>query len=149
MLMAVGYHIQPRLNLLYFLGTGRCTGEEYRAANLQAAADPDRRPGMHTIIDLLPVTELSVELSELQSIIASDRQLLQEGVYGETFKTAFVIRGEVDEFIGALYNAYVSGERLGVRAFENVMPALQWLELDAHRDAVLQLRADLLARLKD
>lgn len=146
--MPVGYYIQPELDLLYFAGVGHCTGEEYREANLQAASDRSRRPGMHTIIDMQAVTELNVGPDQLQAIIASDRHLVQEGVYGDHFKTAIVIRGEVDELLGALYNTFVREENLGVQLFTSLGAAADWFGLTGRLGEIAALRAELVARLQ-
>ena len=146
--MSVGYAIEPGLSLLYFAGVGHCSGEEYREANLQAASDPARQPGMHTVIDMQAVTALNVGPDQLQAIIASDRHLVQEGVYGDVFRTAILIRGEVDELIGVLYNTFVREENLGVRLFTELGTALDWLGLEDRLAEVGELRARLLARLR-
>lgn len=126
--MPVIYDFLPPHNLLYFAGAGLCSGEEYVEANQSAAADPRRRPGQSTILDLRAVSQLSVSPGEMQRIVKMDRELKAAGIYG-TYRTALLVRatGRVEELLVRLYNALVAGEDMKVDLFHDLAEALSWL----------------------
>lgn len=146
--MPATYEILPDHKLLYVAGHGLCTGTDYLEVNRCAACDPRRQPGQVALLDVQPVTQLSITLDELQAIIEADRQYVEAGVYG-TVKTALLARSpnDVEVQIGQLYNVLVRSSSLGVKLTSSFREAMAYLDLDAATEEVRAIRRRLQARL--
>lgn len=139
------YFIEPALQLLYFAGYGSCTGTDYIEINREAAADPRRTPDLRTIIDMRRLNEFVISMDEMKDIAAMDRAFVQAGVYGSNLDTALVVRHDMDETIGRLYNLTVQEECLGVEIFYSLGEALHWFDLAASRTSIEGLLEQALA----
>jgi hypothetical protein len=134
--MPINYIIEPTFNLLYYAGTGLCTGAELLQAERAAFQDARRVPGMKIIIDVLSA-ELDLDLQDLKNAVELNKQLTKEGHNLEM--TAVITNNRFFETLGDAFRLLGFELPIKLGVFNTVKDALRWLELSEHEEQINKL----------
>ncbi len=134
--MPVRYYIEPELNILVYVGTGLCTGQELLKAERLASQDESRRLEMKILLDVRHA-EVDVDLNDIHDLIELNANRIKQGINPEP--TALLTRtSKLDNFVEII--KLLAGDfplKMGI--FHNLNDALRWLELSKNVAEVNQL----------
>lgn len=136
--MPVQYILRPDLNLLYYAACGHVTGAELLQAEQAARLEPLRKTDMAILVDLQADAEIDLRLPDLIQGVELNRTLAAANRAPE--KTAFVVRSDQHRIPYRVYAA-LAGPLVALKmsVFQDLEPALRWLGLAPHLDAILTL----------
>ena len=139
--MTIAHRIEPDLDLLYLMVLGYCTVGDILDHVKMMDRDPNRRPGMKVVIDLMHA-DMDVDLHEVKTAVAHVQKLQQAN--WEMEPTAFLTRNRMLESLVHAFELMVNETIVNTKVFSSLPVALRWLGLAEYTDQITELQARLL-----
>lgn len=117
-------------------GWGLITADDLRQGLRAIREEPAFAPDFRH----LAVMDGSARISVSTAMV---RVLIQEAPFGAGARRAVVTPGDLAFGLGRMYQMLRGGALGEVDIFRELDPAITWLELDAHRDAIRDLLTNL------
>jgi hypothetical protein len=143
--MPITYKIDPTLGLLYYMTLGELPMAKLMEMERIAFHDPQRRPNMKIIINLLNA-EVEFGVKDIHEFVKLNQQLDRKNWALE--QTAILTRNRFAESISDTYQFLAGDLPIKLKAFPILADAAQWLGLSEHIKQIEEIQAELKAALE-